>query len=51
MRREFDQLSESYNRTQTALVGEVVNVAGKKSQHQNPEPQGGMVTMPQAASS
>jgi DNA mismatch repair protein MSH2 len=27
MRREFDQLSESYNRTQSGLVGEVVNVA------------------------
>ena len=27
MRREFDQLSENYNRTQTGLVSEVVNVA------------------------
>jgi DNA mismatch repair protein MSH2 len=27
MRREFDQLSENYNRTQTGLVNEVVNVA------------------------
>ena len=27
MRREFDQLSENYNRTQTGLVTEVVNVA------------------------
>jgi len=26
-RREFDQLSENYNRTQTSLVAEVVNVA------------------------
>jgi DNA mismatch repair protein MSH2 len=29
MRREFDQLSENYNRTQSSLVTEVVNVAGK----------------------
>ena len=29
MRREFDQLSENYNRTQAGLVNEVVNVAGK----------------------
>lgn len=28
MRREFDQLSENYNRTQSGLVQEVVNVAG-----------------------
>jgi DNA mismatch repair protein MSH2 len=28
MRREFDQLSENYNRTQSGLVTEVVNVAG-----------------------
>ncbi|KAK4498271.1 hypothetical protein PRZ48_010929 [Zasmidium cellare] len=27
MRREFDQLSENYNRTQSGLVNEVVNVA------------------------
>ncbi|MCJ1350316.1 MAG: MutS-like protein [Icmadophila ericetorum] len=27
MRREFDQLSDNYNRTQTGLVSEVVNVA------------------------
>ena len=27
MRREFDQLSENYNRTQSGLVSEVVNVA------------------------
>jgi DNA mismatch repair protein MSH2 len=27
MRREFDQLSENYNRTQSSLVNEVVNVA------------------------
>lgn len=27
IRREFDQLSENYNRTQTGLVSEVVNVA------------------------
>ena len=27
MRREFDQLSETYNRTQSGLVSEVVNVA------------------------
>ena len=29
MRREFDQLSENYNRTQTGLVNEVVSVAGR----------------------
>jgi len=27
IRREFDQLSENYNRTQTSLVNEIVNVA------------------------
>ncbi|KAI9798583.1 MAG: MutS-like protein [Piccolia ochrophora] len=31
MRREFDQLSENYNRTQSSLVSEVVSVAGKPS--------------------
>ena len=29
LRREFDQLSENYNRTQSGLVHEVVSVAGK----------------------
>ncbi len=29
MRREFDQLSDGYNRTQSGLVSEVVNVAGE----------------------
>jgi DNA mismatch repair protein MSH2 len=32
LRREFDQLSDNYSRTQSGLVNEVVNVAGK-SQH------------------
>lgn len=31
MRREFDQLSENYNRTQSGLVQEVVNVAASYS--------------------
>jgi len=31
LRREFDQLSENYNRTQGGLVNEVVNVAGVSS--------------------
>lgn len=29
LRRDFDQMSANYNRTQSGLVSEVVSVAGK----------------------
>jgi hypothetical protein len=29
LRRNFDQLSENYNRTQSGLATEIVNIAGK----------------------